>query len=281
MLKIAQTLHFYLIWSDYCSSFDPPRAMRAALKMAARGSKRTITMSNLEDSRPSPGPIDGPGSSKKQDPTRRSFLKNTAMATAVPAAVLATTSTGRAESDYSGTLPFQHDPHWVRFHIQNIINNENAHLQALLGELGAFARPRPTFKNLAPANLVQFLKMGTMFCSTGAGAYLGASPYIENPFLVTQAGSIGQVELTQSGYLNSLLDLPFLDGGSPYGVPLTLDQVLARANPFLASLNGGPPITFSTTEKSLANDINILNTALVLEFLEHEFYNTYFPKFFS
>ena len=213
--------------------------------------------------------------------SRRSFLRSTALASAVPAAVTVGTSTGLAASNTTATLPYQNNPYnWVKFHIQNIVNDENAHLQALVGELGGNARPRPTFQNLRPANLTQFIQMGSMFCSTGAGAYLGAGPYIENPFLVTQAGSIGQVELTQSGYLNSLLNLTFLAGGSPYGVPLTLDQVVARATPFIASLNGGPPITFSTTEKSLQNDINIFNTALVLEYLENEFYNTYFPVFF-
>ena len=219
--------------------------------------------------------------------SRRSFLRKSALATAAPAALLvggpaaeAASRNSRNKNNNISAFPAIGAPNFLRDHFLNVVNNENAHLSALLAELGPNARPKPTFQNITPANVRQFAQMGSMFCATGAGAYLGAAPYIANPYLVTQAGSIGQVELTQAGFLNSILGQTLLPGGSPFSVPLTLQEVVARATPFIASLNGGPPPSFSTTDRSLENDIAIFNVALILEYLEHDFYNTYFPIFY-
>ena len=211
--------------------------------------------------------------------SRRSFLKNAALATGASAAILAGTSDASAAGT-TQTLPYQSDSNWVRNHIVNVIKNEQSHITALITELGAFARPAPTFTNITVTTLEQYVMTGAMFCATGAGAYLGAAPYIMNSFLAAQAASIGQVELAQSAYLYSLLDQPFLPGGSPYAVALTLPEVVEKASPYIASLNGGPQPGFTTTP-SFQNDIAIFNTALILEYLENEFYSMNYPKFFS
>jgi Ferritin-like domain len=163
-----------------------------------------------------------------------------------------------------------------------IQSHENAHVAFLVNALGANARPKPSFVDLTQPNLVTFAQTSRALENTGVGAYLGAAPIIFNSAYLAAAGSILTIEARHSGYLNVLLDLIMTENVDDrvvdFDVPLTQEQVVALAGPFITSLNGGPPLSFSTTP-SAENDIAILNFALALEYLEATFYNINVPRF--
>lgn len=202
---------------------------------------------------------------------RRGFIRKAALAGAAGAAVVLTTGTARADKVFNGGT--QKDARSTFFDIQR---HENAHVAFLLSALGAAARPKPTFQNLVQPDFQQFALVSQALENTGVGAYLGAAPVILNRGYLAAAGSIALIEARHAGWLNSLVAVPITT--NVYGVeqsfetPLTPAQVVALASPFIASLNGGPPVDYAAAP-SAANDIAILNFALALEYLEAEFYN--------
>ena len=212
------------------------------------------------------------------DSSRRGFMKKAAVATAcvVPATLL---GSGQAEAATGGRGYPNLYPGWNGRNFTEIRADENAHVEFLVGSLGQAARPKPTFKNLQAANARQFVEISRALENTGVGAYLGAAPRIENPSFLFAAASIALIEALHSGYLNTLTNGPISPTGS-FTKPLSIDEVLAAAGPFVSSLNGGPPLMFSEI-RSAENDIAILNFALALEFLEAEFYNINVPRFFG
>ncbi|MEP6963020.1 MAG: ferritin-like domain-containing protein [Acidobacteriota bacterium] len=158
----------------------------------------------------------------------------------------------------------------------DIQRHENAHVATLLSVLGAAARPKPTFQNLVQKDFRNFVAISQALENTGVGAYLGAAPAILNRTYLAAAGSIALIEARHAGWLNSLVDVPITTNvfgtEQSFETPLIPAQVVALAVPFIASLNGGPPIDYSITPSAI-NDIAILNFALALEYLEAEFYN--------
>lgn len=210
---------------------------------------------------------------------RRSFLGRGAAAAAAAVAALA----GRdAHAQNPNYLPSLYPNENVR-EFQAIQKHENAHVAFLVKALGADARPKPSFVDLTQPDLLTFAKTSRALENTGVGAYLGAAPYISSMDYLAAAGSIFGIEARHAGYANVLLDM--LMTVNVYGMeesfdmPLTPDQVDALAGPFITSLNGGPPLTYSTTDLGPANDIMILNFALALEYLEAAFYNINVPRF--
>jgi hypothetical protein len=168
----------------------------------------------------------------------------------------------------------------IRKNFSDIRQHENDHVAFLVKALGSSARPKPTFQNLSQGSLKMFATTSQALENTGCGAYLGAAPAISNSAYLAAAGSIALVEARHAGWLNTLVDDPLTENifkQSPsFEVPLTPAQVVNAAGSFIASLNGGPPLTYSATP-SAANDIAILNFALALEYLESEFYNLNVP----
>ncbi len=165
-----------------------------------------------------------------------------------------------------------------------IQEHENAHVDFLVNALGEFARPMPTFVPLERHHVVDFVLTSRALENTGVGAYLGAAPILFSRDYLAAAGSIMDIEARHAGFLDVLLGEIMtlnVDGKlENFETPLTLQQVVDLAGPFVRDLNGGPPLTFSTTP-SPANDIAILNFALALEYLESEFYNVNVVRFFG
>ena len=214
---------------------------------------------------------------------RRSFVRGglAAAAVATGAALLPT----RAAAANTDTLPNLY-PNWNAFLFQSIQAHEIEHvavIRTLITNLGGTPRPSPTFKNLLQPNLVAFGTVSQALENTGVGAYLGAAPVILQPAVLAAAGSIATIEARHAGYLNVLFNT--FHTTNIFGVeqvferPLTIQEVVDAATPFVAGLNGGPPLTFSAT-RSRANDIAILNFALALEYLERDFYNLNVPKYY-
>lgn len=245
------------------------------------------------------------------DPSRRMFLRGAvvAVAAAPVAALIAApprgigprmpaggalqqrTASGLQQGPQHGPDPLNTSHHngsqdlrEVGRNFRDIQSHENAHVAFLLSVLGAKARPKPTFQLLNQPNIGKFVRVSQSLENTGTGTYLGAAPAILDKTVLSAAGSIAFIEARHAGWLNSLVRAPITQNvfGQPQSFEraLTVNEVVTLASPFVASLNGGPPLTYSTTP-SADNDIAILNFALALEFLEQEFYNINVPKFFK
>jgi Ferritin-like domain len=219
--------------------------------------------------------------------TRRRFLRAAASGVALTSAAAAGGLTARAAGPKSAkiaapamkTLPNLY-PNWNATNFAQIRTDENAHVHFLLSALGSNARPAPTFQGLVMPDVVTFAKTSFALENTGTEAYLSAAPLISSPEYLSAAGQILVIEARHSGYLGVLFNsTPDLFGNSLEPV-LPLSLLLTNAAPFIESLNGGPPLTYSTTP-SPANDIAILNIALALEYLESEFYNLNVGRFFG
>jgi hypothetical protein len=220
------------------------------------------------------------GAREDHQPTRRrSFLGRGAAAAAAAVAAFAGREARAQNPNYLPSLYPNENVH----EFQAIQKHENAHVTFLVNALGANARPKPSFVNLTQPDLLTFAKTTRALENTGVGAYLGAAPYLSNKDYLAAAGSIFGIEARHAGYanvlLNMLMSINVYGNEKSFDMPLTPDQVDALAGPFISSLNGGPPLTYSTTDLGPSNDIAILNFALALEYLEAEFYNTNVPRF--
>lgn len=156
-----------------------------------------------------------------------------------------------------------------------IRSDEDAHVKFLVNALASNARPKPTFKGLEAPTLSSFYNLSKTFENTGVGAYLMAAPAISNKDFLAAAGSILTIEARHAGFLDFLVATPLSPNGA-FDKPIMQADIVSAVSPFIASLNGGPD-----PAGKLGNDTDILNFALLLEYLEASFYDINVPKFFG
>jgi Ferritin-like domain len=201
--------------------------------------------------------------------SRRSLLRKSVIsATAVASASLLMTQTAGATSKSAFNLTMEQA-------FQEIRKDEDAHVKFLVAALGSKARPKPSFKGLKQENRADFITLSRVFENVGVGAYLMAAPAISSKAILSAAGSILTIEARHAGYLDSITDMALSPNG-PFDRPISQAQIVADVSPFIASLNGGP-----SPSGDLDSDTDILNFALLLEFLEATYYDINVPKFFG
>lgn len=156
-----------------------------------------------------------------------------------------------------------------------IMTDEDAHVAFLVKALGSSARAKPSFKGLETTSIDQFATLSRTFENVGVGAYLLAAPSIQSKDYLAAAGSILTIEARHAGFLDVLQGKPLSPNGA-FDKPISQADIVSAVTPFVASLNGG-----GDPSAKLANDTDILNFALLLEYLEKTFYDINVPKYFG
>jgi len=214
----------------------------------------------------------GEGAVGHRNPSRRRFLGGTA-ATAAAGVVLSAPRDAEAATGLPQLYAGQN-----RSIFRNIQADENSHTNFLIGLVGAASRPKPIFRNLVVPNVKQLASRAYAFENTGARAYTAAEPFINNPNFLSAAIRIGMVEARHASYIDALLNQPLVPARLAFESPMGQAEVIHNISPYIASLNGGPTPGYEL-DRSDANDLNILNFLLLLEYLESEFYNVNVPRF--
>lgn len=201
--------------------------------------------------------------------SRRAFLLRSATGVVtVASAGLLVTQTAQAATNAAYNLSARDAFHEIR-------SDENTHVSFLKQALGSAARPKPTFKNLKQSNSSNFVNLARTFENVGVGAYLLAAPSISSKGYLSAAASILTIEARHAGYLDALTGMALSPNGA-FDKSIPQSTIVKDVSPFIASLNGG-----RDPSKTLRNDVDILNFALLLEYLEATFYDINVPIFYS
>lgn len=120
-------------------------------------------------------------------------------------------------------------------YLTTIGEHETAHVDTLtqvITDLGGEPVEAAEY-DFGVTDTASFLATAAALENTGVSAYDGAAASIEDPGLLTAAGSIVAVEARHAAYLNLLTgEIPF---PSAVETPLTPDEVLEIAGPFIVT----------------------------------------------
>lgn len=107
-----------------------------------------------------------------------------------------------------------------------------ATLTQVITDLGGEPVERAEY-DFGVTDAVSFLQVAMVLENVGVAAYDGAGQFIQNPELLTAAGSIVAVEARHAAYLNLLnMEVPFPDAFEP---TMTPDEVLDAAGGFITN----------------------------------------------
>ena len=171
-------------------------------------------------------------------------------------------------------------------------------LTATVASIGGTPVPKCKYDFSSVTTVLQYLQLGQQFEAVGTSAYDGGINALSDPNLQTATATIATVEARHSSYLNELLGIqPFPSSG--FDPTRTPEQVYSIIKPFLLECTYTPAfptvrpygVAFDTvtgtnftgplaagsgntyTAADAANDLLVLNYALILENLESAFYN--------
>lgn len=123
----------------------------------------------------------------------------------------------------------------INEYVELIRQHEVAHVETLtqvITDLGGEPVARAEY-DFGVTDAVSFRNTAATLETVGVSAYDGAASAIQNPDLLTAAGSIAAVEARHSAYLN------LVTGQSPFPAAfentLTMQEVLDAAGPFIVS----------------------------------------------
>ncbi|GAA95691.1 uncharacterized protein L969DRAFT_15615 [Mixia osmundae IAM 14324] len=162
----------------------------------------------------------------------------------------------------------------VYANIQQISADEASHVQFLTSALsaaGASPFQACTYDFSSVTSATAMLATAQVLEGVGVSAYLGAAGSINNTDYLTAAGSILTVEARHNAYIrysNGYSPFP-----APYETPLSPNEVVTLAAPFLAScpsgsqltLTGFPAIKVNTTAPAVGSPValSVTNTSAI------------------
>ena len=191
----------------------------------------------------------------------------------------------------------------VYTNLVQIATEEIAHaaiLMSTIAALGGVPYPKCVYNFSGVHDVLSYLTIGQFFEATGTGAYDGTLNGLTDPGLQQATAAIATVEARHSAYLNQLLGVaPFpasafdpayntsyvaaaiapFQASCPYNVTLPLvprpyGVALNGTNGTLFTGNLSASVNMRYNSSEAANDLAVLNYALVLEQLESYFYAT-------